>query len=225
MTRSVSLDGKITIKTGKGFSCCSLQYRARWWDRRQSIRQRELEADEVDRERVRQDAEIELKRIKEIEARNIELGLMPDEDKYLGPGKVKFSLAPTSSSLVRRRPLANLATGTNEEDEEAEAAARRAKRVLVPLEYSDSEEGEMRVSKSSRTERLRALMESIPAAREDLFAWAVKWKFLDDVSWKSSLIQLQISLRYPRFVVSLKRRFLNTWVFRNLLFLNSLWVT
>ncbi|KAJ9054093.1 hypothetical protein DSO57_1018219 [Entomophthora muscae] len=155
--------------------------RARWWDRRQSIRQRELEADEVDRERVRQEAEIELKRIKEVEARNIELGLMPDEDKYLGPGKVKFSLAPSSNSLVRRRPLAPLSNAAaNEDDEEAADAAKRAKRVLVPLDYSDTEEGEMRHSKYSRTERLRSLMESIPAARDNLFEWKIKWKFLDE---------------------------------------------
>ncbi|KAI0219064.1 hypothetical protein L0F63_002439 [Massospora cicadina] len=153
--------------------------RAKWWARRQSIRQRELDADEVDRERMRQETEAELRRIKELEARNIELGLMPDEDKYLGPGKVKFSLAPTSNSLVRRRPFAPLGSAAANEDED-EDIAKRPKRVLVPLEYSDNEDSGVRASKSSRTERLRALMESIPAAREDLFAWSVKWKFLDE---------------------------------------------
>lgn len=166
--------------------------RARWWERRQVIRRRELEADEADRERLRQEIEAEeaKKRALEDQAKAHEFLLDPEiDEKRLGPGKVKFSLAPSGGSLLRGRPRPALgeSAGNPDDDEEIEAAARKARRVLVPLEYSDSEDDKSRSYKSSRreisrNEQLRMLMDSIPSGRNELFNWEIKWSYLDESS-------------------------------------------
>ncbi|RIB11252.1 hypothetical protein C2G38_1978536 [Gigaspora rosea] len=71
-----------------------------------------------------------------------------------------------------------MTSNEEEEEDEEELDAKRKRRVLVPLEYSDDEDDEKRTE--DRKRKIKDLVETIPTDKEGLWKWNVKWEELDE---------------------------------------------
>ena len=78
----------------------------------------------------------------------------------------------------------------NQDDDES--ATKTKKRKLIPLEYSDEEKAAVRpgmkpqlsqkpTTAEEKRRCIKNLIEHIPTAKEDLFAYKLDWKMVDQV--------------------------------------------
>lgn len=73
-------------------------------------------------------------------------------------------------------------------DEEEVTSAK--KRKLIPLDYSEEERAAIMPSPSKPTTAeekrkcIKNLIERIPTAKEELFAYKLDWTMVDSVSWR-----------------------------------------
>ncbi|ORX96105.1 hypothetical protein K493DRAFT_282272 [Basidiobolus meristosporus CBS 931.73] len=170
--------------------------RARWWRHRQADRERELEQDERDRK-------LEQEKIKAAEAEAAaaaaaakkaeEIRLLQESITSNGSNhpdntelsstrehtKLKLSLSTKKSTVA---PVANN-DGNGSSDEESEGKKR--KRILVPLEYSDDEDDETKALRKKH--KIKELVKEIPADKEGLWNWNMKWDYITDSVLKTKI--------------------------------------
>lgn len=161
--------------------------RSLWLRNRAAFRAREVQQDNRDR------ADEDHARAREQDQRNGELGLA---DQFLArqaeeletrsqmptrePQRFKISLGAAAqrvqAAAAPRRTIADV-EGLLEDEEDVEATT--VKRTLVPIAFDAAAEGAA-MTEEERAQAARRLAGEIPSDKEGLWAWDVKWEFVDD---------------------------------------------
>ncbi|XP_045162235.2 RNA-binding protein 25-like isoform X2 [Mercenaria mercenaria] len=111
------------------------------------------------------------------------------EDSRLGFGAMKFSAnasgpnSPTEQTSGKRKKL-TVGDVFNQDDDDSLDGAK--KRKLVPLDYGDSGddsasglEGKKATSAEEKRAKIKTLIENIPTAKDELFAFQLDWRIVD----------------------------------------------
>lgn len=67
----------------------------------------------------------------------------------------------------------------NQDDEESSSGSK--KRKLVPLDYDDDKDGKKGATAEEKRLKIKQLIESIPTAKDELFAYSLDWNIVDQV--------------------------------------------
>ncbi|XP_061173330.1 RNA-binding protein 25-like [Saccostrea echinata] len=108
-------------------------------------------------------------------------GPTKEENAKLGFGGLKLgsSSSPTESISNKRKKL-TVGDVFNQDDEDSSSGAK--KRKLVPLDYDDDKEGKKGgATAEEKRVKIKQLIESIPTAKDELFAYPLDWNIVDQV--------------------------------------------
>lgn len=67
----------------------------------------------------------------------------------------------------------------NQDDEDSSSGSK--KRKLVPLDYDDDKDGKKGATAEEKRLKIKQLIESIPTAKDELFAYSLDWNIVDQV--------------------------------------------
>ena len=163
--------------------------RSMWIRNRATFRQREAQLDEQDRtdeERERQreaerreSAKGKADQFFERHAEELSRPSMPEEGGR-EPQRFKLSLGAAAqkaqaAAANTRRTVAEV-EGLLEDEEEGSG---QTKRTLIPIKFDSAAEAQG-LTQEERDEAIRQLAQEIPSDRDGLWAWPVKWDFVDD---------------------------------------------
>lgn len=159
--------------------------RSLWIRNRASFRTREIHLDELDR-----GAE-ERENAKDVQQREQARGMADDflnrqameldskTQPAREPQRFKLSLGAAAqraqAAATNRRTVAEV-EGLLEDEEEADTST---KRTLIPIKF-DSAADAQGLSDEERAQAARQLAADIPSDKEGLWAWPVKWEFVDE---------------------------------------------
>ncbi|KAI1760753.1 hypothetical protein GGR53DRAFT_508399 [Hypoxylon sp. FL1150] len=162
--------------------------RSAWIRNRTAFRAREIAADDADRqaeeqERVKEEAEREQARgmadsflerqAQEMEQRQVSrAGLAAPQPFKLSLGAAAQK-AQAQRAVPQRKTIAEVEGLLEDEDEDA-----TSRRQLIPIQFEPSAAAAM--SDEERDQAVRALAQEIPNEKEGLWAWDVKWDYLDE---------------------------------------------
>ncbi|KAI0016902.1 hypothetical protein F4780DRAFT_757646 [Xylariomycetidae sp. FL0641] len=161
--------------------------RSAWIRNRSAFRARELAADDADRqaeeqERIREEAEREQARGMAdsfLERQALEMEQRQPRPGLAAPQPFKLSLGAAAQKAQAQRAAPQRKTIAEVEglleDEEEDSTTRRQ---LIPIKYEPTTVASM--SDEERDQAVRALAQEIPNEKEGLWAWDVKWDFLDE---------------------------------------------
>jgi len=85
----------------------------------------------------------------------------------------------TATSQANRKKLESV-FGDNDEDN---TETTNSKRKLVPLDYEEDSESSAAQSAEDKKRNIKLLIERIPTAKEELFAYNLEWSIVDQVCW------------------------------------------
>uniref|UniRef100_A0A8D2KSD7 Uncharacterized protein n=1 Tax=Varanus komodoensis TaxID=61221 RepID=A0A8D2KSD7_VARKO len=90
--------------------------------------------------------------------------------------------SPNQPNAVKRKKLTVDSVFNKFEDEDSDDMPR--KRKLVPLDYGDEDKGSSKGSVNTEEKRkhIKSLIEKIPTAKPELFAYPLDWSIVDSVS-------------------------------------------
>lgn len=96
--------------------------------------------------------------------------------------------SPNQPNAVKRKKLAVDSVFNKFDDEDSDDVPR--KRKLVPLDYGDEDKSSIKGSVNTEEKRkhIKSLIEKIPTAKPELFAYPLDWSIVDSVSWFLSSI-------------------------------------
>lgn len=158
--------------------------RGAWLRSRAALRSREISMDEADR------AAEDRERTKSIQQQEQARGMADDflarqaeelESRTQAPRepqRFKLSLgaaAQKAQAATGRRTVAEV-EGLLEDEEEPQATARRP---LIPIKFDSAAEA-AGLTEEERAQAVRQLAADIPADKEGLWKWEVKWEFVDE---------------------------------------------
>ncbi|KIW66719.1 hypothetical protein PV04_06023 [Phialophora macrospora] len=172
--------------------------RSNWIRNRASFRQHEIANDDADRAAEQRERARELHQRQragamaddffsrqEAEMFNREPEREEDESREQRPGPARFKLslgaaaaqkaAAQNASQATKRTVAEVEGLLEDEEEESKSGGRR---TLIPIEYDPSTSAGM--SEEDRAQAARQLAADIPNDRSGLWAWDVKWEFVDE---------------------------------------------
>lgn len=174
--------------------------RSMWIRNRASFRQREMANDQADREAEQRERAREFQQRERAGAmaddflsrqeEELLLARRPDQEEEeeraqvsrREPARFKLSLgaaaqkaAAQSASQAAKRTVADVEGLLEDEEEDAASGARR---TLIPIQYDASTASGM--SEEERTQAARQLAADIPNDKAGLWAWDVKWEFVDE---------------------------------------------
>ena len=86
--------------------------------------------------------------------------------------------SPLESTSSKRKKL-TVGDVFNQDDEDSSSGAK--KRKLVPLDYDDDKDGKKGATAEEKRLKIKQLIESIPTAKEELFAYSLDWNIVDQV--------------------------------------------
>ena len=185
--------------------------RVRWRSQRKALRTREAEADARDREHEARQLAALSDRSDSFLAQHADLlasslppnasqtgsprgggtngtgGSTPGAPAAAAAGGVKLSFnAAAAKPAAQEAPKARPTALALEDEEETTTK----KRELIPLEYSDDDEGAPPKPRMTRTEmerKAREIEEKVPTSKEGLWAFRIRWKRLSDVRFPLAL--------------------------------------
>lgn len=107
-------------------------------------------------------------------------GPSKEENAKLGFGGLKLgsSSSPTESISSKRKKL-TVGDVFNQDDEDSSSGSK--KRKLVPLDYDDDKDGKKGATAEEKRLKIKQLIESIPTAKDELFAYSLDWNIVDQV--------------------------------------------
>ena len=160
--------------------------RSLWIRNRAAYRTREAQMDDVDR------AAEDRERAKELQQQNQARGMADDflnqqalelESRAAAPRepqRFKLSLGAAAqkaqqAAATSKRTVAEV-EGLLEDEEEADATT---KRTLVPIKFDSAAEASS-LTEEERQQAARQLAAEIPTDKEGLWAWNIKWEFVDE---------------------------------------------
>lgn len=90
--------------------------------------------------------------------------------------------SPNQPNAVKRKKLAVDSVFNKFDDEDSDDVPR--KRKLVPLDYGEEDKGSSKGSVNTEEKRkhIKSLIEKIPTAKPELFAYPLDWSIVDSVS-------------------------------------------
>lgn len=89
------------------------------------------------------------------------------------------SSSPTESISSKRKKL-TVGDVFNQDDEDSSSGSK--KRKLVPLDYDDDKDGKKGATAEEKRLKIKQLIESIPTAKDELFAYSLDWNIVDQVA-------------------------------------------
>lgn len=91
--------------------------------------------------------------------------------------------SPNQPNAVKRKKLAVDSVFNKFDDEDSDDVPR--KRKLVPLDYGEEDKSNIKGSVNTEEKRkhIKSLIEKIPTAKPELFAYPLDWSIVDSVSW------------------------------------------
>ncbi|RMZ76617.1 hypothetical protein DV738_g4772, partial [Chaetothyriales sp. CBS 135597] len=149
--------------------------RSMWIRNRTAFRQREIAADDADRERERREQQGDKVEERERNGTTEPRKQSRNRDMKLG-AKVQEARERATAKETRRTTAAAEVEGFLE-DEDAESA-HRAKRTLVPIQFDKNDTATM--TEEERREAAKQLASEIPSDLPSLSAWPVKWDHIDE---------------------------------------------
>lgn len=156
-----------------------------WLRNRASFRSRETNIDDADR--AAEDRELAQSAKQQEQARGMADDFLARQAKELEtrpqeaprePQRFKLSLgaaAQKAQAATSRRAMADV-EGLLEDEEEPVTATRRP---LIPIKFDSAAEA-AGLTDEERAQAARQLAAEIPAEKEGLWNWTVKWEFVDD---------------------------------------------
>lgn len=90
--------------------------------------------------------------------------------------------SPNQPNAVKRKKLAVDSVFNKFDDEDSDDVPR--KRKLVPLDYGEEDKSNIKGSVNTEEKRkhIKSLIEKIPTAKPELFAYPLDWSIVDSVS-------------------------------------------
>lgn len=162
--------------------------RSAWIRNRAAFRAREIAADDTDRqteeqERLKEEADREratgiadsflARQAQEMEQRQVsKAGIAAPQPFKLSLGAAAQK-AHAQRAAPQRKTIAEVEGLLEDEDEDA-----TSRRQLIPIQFEPAAAAAM--SDEERDQAVRALAQEIPNEKEGLWAWDVKWDFLDE---------------------------------------------
>ncbi|KAK7553745.1 hypothetical protein IWX49DRAFT_408338 [Phyllosticta citricarpa] len=159
--------------------------RSAWIRNRAAFRQREMAADDKDRQA--EERELAREREQAEHTRGANDARVRDEEspkpaaitQPREPQRFKISLGAAASQRKEQAPRRTAAEVEGLlEDEEDAANANAAPRKLIPLSYDSADTAGM--SAAEREAAARRLASEIPTDKEGIWSWKVQWDYLDD---------------------------------------------
>lgn len=80
----------------------------------------------------------------------------------------------------------------NQDDDDSSDGAK--KRKLVPLDYDDDKSDKKPTTAEEKRARIKHLIESIPTAKDELFAYPLDWNIVDQVRTNSTCLIFMIPI-------------------------------
>jgi len=160
--------------------------RSMWVRNRAAFRAREAAADERDREAEKRERQREL--AEREQARGMADSFLEQQAEELQnrqprmgaqqPFKLSLGAAAQKAQKVvaPRRTVAEV-EGLLEDEEDAD---KTAKRTLIPIKFDPSTSSAAALSDEERDQAIRQLAAEIPTEKDGLWAWDVKWDFVDE---------------------------------------------
>lgn len=92
------------------------------------------------------------------------------------------SSSPSQPNVAKRKKLPVDSVFNKFEDEDSDEVPR--KRKLVPLDYGDDDKSSAKnnVNTEEKRKHIKSLIEKIPTAKPELFAYPLDWSIVDTVS-------------------------------------------
>lgn len=172
--------------------------RSMWIRNRASFRQREIANDDADRAMEQRERARDSNQRERVGAMADDFLLRQDEELSQstpraqqedstptaprGPARFKLSLgaaaqqrAQATAQATQKRTVADV-EGLLEDEEESDTAQRR---TLIPIQY-DSSANVAQMTDEERASAAKQLAADIPADKEGLWNWNVKWEFVDE---------------------------------------------
>jgi hypothetical protein len=160
--------------------------RSMWIRNRAAFRARESAADERDREAEKREQEKDLADREEargmadsfLEQQAVEMQNRQPITGTQQPFKLSLGAAAQKAQKVAppRRTVAEV-EGLLEDEEDVD---KTSKRTLIPIKFDPSASSAAALSDEERDQAVRQLAAEIPTEKEGLWAWDVKWDFVDD---------------------------------------------
>ena len=142
-------------------------------ERDREAEKRERQKDQADREQARGMADSFLEQqAEELQNRQPRMGAQQPFKLSLGAAAQK-----AQKVVAPRRTVAEV-EGLLEDEEDAE---QTSKRTLIPIKFDASASSAAALSDEERDQAVRQLAAEIPTEKDGLWAWDVKWDFVDDV--------------------------------------------
>ncbi|KAK8232653.1 hypothetical protein HDK77DRAFT_42873 [Phyllosticta capitalensis] len=168
--------------------------RSVWIRNRAVFRQREMAADDKDRQAEERELAREREQAEHTRGATDTMGARDDADSHKAatsitqqprePQRFKISLGAAASQRKEQAPRRTAAEVEGLlEDEEDAANANAAPRKLIPLSYdssADAAAGSGNMSAAEREAAARRLASEIPTDKDGIWAWKVQWDYLDD---------------------------------------------
>ncbi|KAK7539752.1 uncharacterized protein J3D65DRAFT_666443 [Phyllosticta citribraziliensis] len=161
--------------------------RSAWIRNRAAFRQREMAADDKDRQAEERELAREREQAEHTRGANESRARDEDSPKPAAitqprePQRFKISLGAAASQRKEQAPRRTAAEVEGLlEDEEDAANANAAPRKLIPLSYDSSAADTAGMSAAEREAAARRLASEIPTDKEGIWSWKVLWDFLDD---------------------------------------------
>jgi hypothetical protein len=162
--------------------------RSLWVRSRAQIRSKEAAADE--RDRIAEEKEQRRNSVANEQARGMADSFLDRQAEELesraGSGRAqqpfKLSLGAAAQKVQKEKAAAPRRTvaeveGLLEDEEDADASS---KRTLIPIKFDASTAGSAGLSDEERDQAVRQLAADIPNDKNGLWAWDVKWEFVDE---------------------------------------------
>jgi RNA-binding protein 25 len=112
---------------------------------------------------------------------------------------------------VKRKKLPVDSVFNKFEDEDSDDVPR--KRKLVPLDYGEDDKNAAKgtVNTEEKRKHIKSLIEKIPTAKPELFAYPLDWSIVDSVSSKlnTTILEVVFSVAYiePYFILVMTNKY------------------
>lgn len=154
--------------------------RSLWIRNRAIYRSRESQAD--DRDRAEEDRERQKEQADKAQAQGMADSFLDRQAEELSsrPTQQPFKLSLGAAAQKAQKPAATRRTVAEVEGllEDEEDSAITSKRTLIPIKFDPS--ASLQLSDEEREQAIKDLAAEIPTNKEGLWAWDVKWEFVDD---------------------------------------------
>lgn len=155
--------------------------RSQWVRNRAIYRAREAQADE--RDRAEEAREKGMEQVERDQARGMAdsfLDRQAEELSARAPQPFKLSLGAAAQKAAKPAPTRRTVAEVEGLLEDEEDETNTTKRTLIPIKFDPFANNSLQLSEEEREQAIKDLASEIPTSKDGLWAWDVKWDYVDD---------------------------------------------